>query len=739
VWRRAEAAPGERRLAALAVLAIAAALGIAFWPLAAGRLFVYADLGNAFLPMRLFFAERIARGESALWMPNLFCGFFVHGEGQLGIYHPLRRLAYGWLPAGTAFALETALPLPIALAGFAVFLRRLGLPASAALFGGVCFGFSPYLTTRLTHLDTVAVLAHLGWLLWATDVLMRERPGSRRDLAWAALAALTGSQLLIGYPPAVALSLLVVGGYAVFLAARGAGLRPLLAVGSAHAVGLLLGAPQWLPTFEEIAASQRADPSYAFRAEQSLHPLNLLLPLSPWLFRDRVYQVEVFNPIEQSFYLGAVAPVATLWVLARWRRLAAWRGTFVALACASALSLALALGRYLPVHAWLADIPLLGLLRAPARYTLVVSLASALVAAVAFDDLRRAAAADPADARAARRAIWLAPALAWAIAGVALALRQEPAGPWPTGAGAIRPPGSLLWGPALVTLAALLFSAAARGLRLASLALFAFALADLAVYGDTLWWSEPPVTLHEYLESVPVSPAAPPDRLLTDYTMRIGRSHTGQGVYRTVTRLIVHDARLVQGYVGLFPTRRLDYRRPRALRLAGATYAEIDGRYERLAPPFARARLLARSAVSGDPARDLASFDLASTALVDAPLELVEGPPGRADLAKDVPGDIRIHTLASTRQLLVLGEAYHEGWKATSDGTPCRVLRVYGDFMGCVVEAGEHEVAFRFEPQSVEQGLRLALLGACAVVGVPGLAAARRRRPLQVRRGPASA
>lgn len=705
---------------------VAAALCIAFWPLASGRLFVYADLGNAFLPLRLFFAERIQRGESSLWMPHLFCGFHVHGDGQLGIFHPLRRLAYGLLPVSQAFALECALPFPLALGGFALFLRRLGLPAPAALFGGVCFGLSPYLTARLTHMNTVAVLAHVGWLLYATDVVIRERAGLRRDVAWIALAALTGSQLLLGYPPGVALSLLVVGGYAAFLVARGAGLRALLAVASAHVVGLLLGAPQWIPTFEEVAGSLRAGASYAYLAEQSLHPINLLLPLSPWLFRERVYQVESFNPIEQAFYLGAVVPIAMLWILGRWRHLAPWRSSLVALLAVSALALSLALGRYLPVHRLIAELPLVGLLRVPARYTFVLSLAGALFAALAFADLRRAAASDPADARGARRVIWIAPALAWAIAVVALALREEPVVPALHGFGAIRPPAQLLWGPVLLTLAALLFAAAARGVRLAPLALFGFALADLGVCGATLWWSEPPLTLPEYLASVPRPPNAPPARLVTDYVLRIERSPEGRGIYRASTRWIVHDTRLVHGYLGLVPARRLDYTTPQALRLAGASHAEIDGRIQPLAPPLPRARLVSRHLVSDDPARDLDRVDIASTAIVASPLGLVVGPPGRAAVLEDVPGQIRVRARSATRQLLVLSEAYHDGWKATSDGSPCPVLRVYGDFMGCVVEAGAHELSFRFAPSSVERGVRLGLLGACGLVGVPAAAAARR-------------
>jgi hypothetical protein len=714
-WQAVASAPDEARLRSFAFAATGAALLVLFWPLTVGRLFVYADLGGFFLPLRLFFAERLARGESALWMPHLFCGFNLHGEGQLGIYHPLRRLAYTLLPVDRAFALESLLPLPLALAGFALLLRRLGLPVSAALFGGVCFGLSPYLTLRLTHLNTIAILAHVPWLLLAIDVLVRRGSERARSIAWTGAALLTGSQLLLGYPPAVALSLLMEGGYAAALLMRGARIAPLGALLAAKGVGLLLGAPQWLATWADIGSSIRAGADYAYRSQQSLHPLNLLLPVAPWLFRDRVYQVEVPNPIEQAFYLGAVAPVALIWVLARGRSLVGWsrKATFDALAACGA-ALALACGRYLPVHALAAQLPLIGMLRVPARYTVVVSLVSALFAALAFADLCRARARPDAADRRALGTLWIAPLLSLAVATGALWWRRGAGGAAP-----FNPPLELLAGPLLIALAALLFAAAARGVRLALPALFAFTLLDLGSYGATLWWSEPPLTLTQYLSTVPQTPSEAPQRLMTDYTMRIARDATGAIHHDEVTRRIARDARLVRGYVGLVPARRLDYATPAALRLAGASYTEIGGRVEPLPTPFPRARLVSRSVASADPAGALPRIDPADTAVVASALELGGGAPGSASVLEDAPGRLRVQVDAPTRQLLVTTEAWHPGWQARCDGAPCRVEAVYGDFLGAVVEPGVREVALRFAPDSLERGFRLAGAGAVALVVLP--------------------
>ena len=87
---RAPSFASDRALARAAGAACALTLGAMFWPAAQRRMFVYADLGNFFLPMRIFLAENLARGITPLWMPDLFCGFYAHGEGQIGIFHPLR-------------------------------------------------------------------------------------------------------------------------------------------------------------------------------------------------------------------------------------------------------------------------------------------------------------------------------------------------------------------------------------------------------------------------------------------------------------------------------------------------------------------------------------------------------------------------------------------------------------------------------------------------------------------------
>jgi hypothetical protein len=109
--------------------------------------------------------------------------------------------------------------------------------------------------------------------------------------------------------------------------------------------------------------------------------------------------------------------------------------------------------------------------------------------------------------------------------------------------------------------------------------------------------------------------------------------------------------------------------------------------------------------VSQDVLADLARVDVDSVALVDRPLDLDEGPPGAAEIVREEPGRIVVEASAPARRLLILNESLHPGWRIDVDGVGCDMVRVYGDFMGCVVAGGHHLVSFRFAPASFERGI----------------------------------
>src|SRR5689334_12831108 len=70
------------------------------------RVFVIGDLVGFHLPTRYLFAQALRAGDSPWWTPSLFGGFFLLGDGQVGMLHPWHFLLYRWLPLESALALE---------------------------------------------------------------------------------------------------------------------------------------------------------------------------------------------------------------------------------------------------------------------------------------------------------------------------------------------------------------------------------------------------------------------------------------------------------------------------------------------------------------------------------------------------------------------------------------------------------------------------------------------------------
>lgn len=694
------ATPDPERLRVVAIVAAAFALFAALaWPLATGAVFHQDDLGTFHLPLRAFFAKCLANGDDPRWMPSIYRGYYLAGEGQVGMDHPWHRFLYGALPTAAAFQLELVASYPLLFAGTALFLRRRGLAHDASLFGALIFTFSGFNIVHYIHINAIAIVAHLPWLLVLDEAILRaEDP---RRLAWLKLGAtaLTASQVLLGYPQYVGFSLLVEGWFALWLHRRGlvAGPSRLWALGETKLLGLLIGCVQILPTRQALRESWRSRPPREFAAMNSLHPLNVFQAVAPYAFRVYHYngETDATWPMHESgFYGGAVLPAALAWLWARRGQLGA-RGALVKGAIVlGAVALVLAFGQYTPAFPLMARLPFLGLFRGSSRFVLLVHLAGAILAAVAFADVATLRGPLP---RGALRPLLAAPLAS--LAGVAFLKALATANPGGLLATQLVSTPRLLCAPLWIGPPALAFFLAARGRRWALIALIGLTAADQALYGLTMIYQhDPPLPIPALVaaESKPNGPTAG-DRA------RIGND-----------ALTMAGIAMADGYVALTPRHVIDDESRAGLRLAGVRWLRAtdgSGLWRALPDPLPRLRLLTRAFVSTSPKKDIHAIDIDTTALVTHAIDLGGSAPGAARFLEDRPGRVRVETIAPARQLLVLADSYHDGWRAAVDGKPAKVERVNADYLGCVVEAGRHEVSFRFDPASYRDGARLSILG----------------------------
>jgi hypothetical protein len=163
------------------------------------------------------------------------------------------------------------------------------------------------------------------------------------------------------------------------------------------------------------------------------------------------------------------------------------------------------------------------------------------------------------------------------------------------------------------------------------------------------------------------------------------------------------------------PRRSLDYENTASLQIAGAGWKK-QAAWEPVPDPLPWARLVTRAVVSKEPAREIERLDYRTTAVVAEPVELCRGAAGTATLLARRNGEALIRTEGSGRQLLVVAESCHPGWTVAIDGQPGELIRVYGDFMGCIVEDGPHEVCLQWRPESLRRGIAVTCLGVLLLV-----------------------
>jgi len=257
-----------------------------------------------------------------------------------------------------------------------------------------------------------------------------------------------------------------------------------------------------------------------------------------------------------------------------------------------------------------------------------------------------------------------------------------------------------------VLTAAVLVACSARGVRGALAALALFVAADLGAWGYGYVFQTPLATVDAVRSSANLPRDVQPGEYVFPPTNFF---EANLGVLRGV--------RLSSGYAGLMPASVLDPADELTARLGGVSWRFADHTWARVPDPLPRARLLSNVRVSRDIASDIRAIDIASTALVGAPVTPTGGPPGEAHLTVDRPGRIVVHTLAPEAQLLVLTERFHDGWRADVSGQAAAPIRVNGDFLGCVVPAGTHDVTFTFAPSSVRRGAALTVIGLVLTIG----------------------
>jgi hypothetical protein len=344
--------------------------------------FYYRDFGNFGAPLAHYLRESLLRGEIPLWNPLSDCGYPFAAQWSTMVFYP-GSLLFLVAPIRWSVGFFCFGHLLLAGAGMYLLARRFSGNRIAATFAGLVFATNGLVTHSLMWPHYMAAF---GWMPFV--VLTAER-GVRDGGRFVWVAALIGAlQVLTGAPEPIALTWLFVATWTAWLAGRNevrwstAALR-LAAVGVSV---VALSAVQLLPFVHLLRHSDR---HFGFGDSLWSMPLwgwaNFLVPLYHATPSSNGVFTQDAQQFFSSYYLGIGTVLLAVWALVNRREPRLW-----ALGSIAIVAALLALGDDGYIYAGARKIlPILGFIRYPVKWLILVAFVLPLMAAIGFAELIR--------------------------------------------------------------------------------------------------------------------------------------------------------------------------------------------------------------------------------------------------------------------------------------------------------------------------------------------------------------
>lgn len=323
-------------------------------------------------PMTLDAFRQWMQASVPFWSNAQWGGFPLLADPTAGSFYFPNFIPYLLTPDPhyRAFDLATALHLGILVAGSVRLLGRFGACAVAACFGALLTLLAPHTLFWSGFLGGFVALAWWPWLMLAADALVESQRLLSRSLVLG--SGLLAAQQLAGHPElglysgAVATAWIVAKPSRLSLRAR-IGRAASLGLG-----GLLLSAPQVLPTALELSQSIRSSgtASLSLLSVRAASPLALV---DPRIAADA-------HPVFSAF-LGAATLALAAWATIRRSR---GSGFFAVVAVTTGV---LASGEATPVYGLLSELPPFDRFRCPSKFFPITQISVIWLAALGLQEI----------------------------------------------------------------------------------------------------------------------------------------------------------------------------------------------------------------------------------------------------------------------------------------------------------------------------------------------------------------
>ncbi len=403
------------------------------WPIGVGGCMpVGGDVTQFFLGLMAVLSESLHAGRLPIWTDLWGYGFPALAESQMGVLYPPHLLLYGTLRVENAYVASMLLHTLWGGLGARWLARLLGISALGSTLTAFAWSTCGFFMVHLAHPWGYTTGSWIPWALglaWlslsrvATNALDQAPPrGPRLPALWLSVALVL--QILPGHFQIAFITHVTIGLMIVWTVAeramtatqassmgtRTTVLRAAAVLLAAAAAFPLAGVQLW-PTarLARLAANQRTFEYLCGFAATPFHLVNFIAPglfhRSP-LWRPVVWDPFHTSPEENLAYVGLVPLLLALCGI----KSGIQRDPVVrVLTLLLAATLFFSLGPYMPGFRQLIHVPGFSFFRAPARWSLISSLALAMLAGKGFDAWQAS--------RQAARGLWafVAGALIWVV------------------------------------------------------------------------------------------------------------------------------------------------------------------------------------------------------------------------------------------------------------------------------------------------------------------------------------
>jgi hypothetical protein len=736
----------------------------------------WTDLSWIHYPRHVFTAEEWLTGRVPLWDPYEDTGIPLLAETQVGVLYPFSVLFLSSLSPSLELSLFILIHFTLAALFTLILARSWGMSWAASTVAGLSFGFGGFLMSQTPNLNIMTGAVWLPLILYAVIQTTRQRSWLTAMLAGIPLAL----QILTAQPQVTFYTLIIIIGYGLYRVTADLfsdnhdakeklryAPHTILLLAIAITSGLLLAAPQLLPTLELQQRSVRQAGDLELLTQNSLPLamwLNLLLPSA---FGNNVVGFKGGDPFQEVFiYIGFIPLLLIFWGWGQRQKRDALFFWFLLLG-----AVLMAMGSHTPLYKYVIQyLPGFDLFRIPSRWLMAANLALAILVGFGLDTLRQ---------KGVSRLAWVilllacltllvvsgliwtfkADLLAWNTGTsnefqrkLTEALLNKGFAPapvyqkrlWPAWLIGLSVPAVLL--TVNIIIAAGLFALFATQRityqTFATLAIIAISLDLTAAGGTTInptkpneWWQRLSGGAQYVLDNVGearVFPLGMGSEAATvshlgQYFPSVYQVHSagGHGSSLLIARYdtFLHEADPVQA-IQVTGTRYLLTLGQMGADVASAyplVYRDDDSFVYENKNPLPRAFVVHDTIQVDNPAEALTYFQsrsidprqtviLESESTVPTLLSPTSAQDSTATIISQNPQAIKIEAKLSDDGYLVLLDTHYPGWVATVDGHSTSVYRANYIGRAVFVPAGEHVVEFEYESLSFKMGLWLSAL-----------------------------